>query len=177
MMLAAIIACEIGFWVVILGGLCARYLLHRPRLGAVLLALVPVIDLVLLALVTVDLLGGATASWHHGLAAVYIGVSVAYGRRMIRWADVRFRQRFAGGPPPELPTGWAYTRRCWGEVLLTLLAVTIAGGLLAAMIAIVDDPARTDSLRQWFSILAIILGIDVVYAASYTIWPKKPVAA
>lgn len=177
MILAAIIACEIGFWVVILAGLIARYPLHRPRLGAALLALVPVIDLVLLALVTVDLLGGATASWHHGLAALYIGVSVAYGRRMIRWADVRFRQRFAGGPPPERPTGWAYTRRSWGEVLLTLLAVAIAGGLLAAMIAVVDDPARTDALRQWFSILVIILGIDVIYAVSYTIWPKKPTDA
>ncbi|SFV24042.1 hypothetical protein [Micrococcus terreus] len=174
MILAAIIACEIGFWVAILAGLCARYLLHRPRLGAVLLALVPVIDLLLLALVTVDLLGGATASWHHGLAAVYIGLSVAYGRRMVQWADLRFRHRFASGPPPVRLTGWEHTRACWGNVLRTLLAVGIAAGLLAAMIAIVGDAGRTAALAGYFSILAVILAIDVLYAASYTIWPKRP---
>lgn len=59
------------------------------------------IGVVLLALVAVDLLGGGTASWQQGLAAIYIGISVAYGKRMAAWADVRFAHRFAGGPSPE----------------------------------------------------------------------------
>ncbi|MDI5788286.1 hypothetical protein PO124_07245 [Bacillus licheniformis] len=37
----------------------------------------------------------------HGIAAVYIGVSIAFGSRMIKWADERFAYRFAGGPKPD----------------------------------------------------------------------------
>jgi uncharacterized membrane protein len=112
MTLIAIVACEIAFWVAILGGLITRYLLRRPRAGAAMLVAAPVIDVVLLAVVTVDLLGGGTASWHHGLAAIYIGFSVAYGHRMIAWADVRFTHRFVGGPAPERLSGRRYTARC-----------------------------------------------------------------
>lgn len=174
MLLIAIIACEIAFWVLIVAGLVARYPLGRPRLGGVLLALVPLVDLILLALVTIDLLGGATGSWHHGLAAIYIGFSVVYGSRMIRWADERFQHRFADGPPPKRITGRAYALLCWGDVLRTLLAVGIAAGLLAAMAWIVGDPERTAGLTGYYGILFIVLGVDVITAISYTLWPRRP---
>ena len=51
----------------------------------------------------IDLRAGATADVFHGLAAIYVGVSVAFGHRMIRWADEHFAHRFAGGPPPKRP--------------------------------------------------------------------------
>lgn len=174
MILIAIVACEIGFWVAILAGLVSRYLLRRPRLGAGLLMLAPVIDVVLLVLVAVDLLGGGTASWQHGLAALYIGISIAYGKRMVAWADTRFQYRFAGGPPPERLSGTRYTLKCWGDVLRTLLAVALAATLLGAMIFVVNDPSRTESLAGYFRILGIILAVDVVWAVSYTVWPRKP---
>jgi len=60
--LLAIVVCEVAFWVAILGGLTARYVLRRPRLGTAMLVAAPLIDLVLLLLVAVDLLGGGTAS-------------------------------------------------------------------------------------------------------------------
>ena len=88
--LAAIVVCEVAFWVALLTGLTARYLLRRLRLGATLLVLAPVSDAVLLALVAIDLLRGGIASWQYGLAAIYIGVSIAYGGRIIVWADTRF---------------------------------------------------------------------------------------
>lgn len=174
MILVAIVVCEIAFWVAILSGLTARYLLRRPRLGAVLLVLAPIIDAVLLTLVAIDLLGGGTASWHHGLAAVYIGVSVAYGKRMVDWADIRFKHRFAGGPAPVQLSGFAYTAKCWRDVLLTTLAVTIAAAILGVIILLVADSERTQALLDYFPILAIIFGIDFIWAVSYTIWPKKP---
>ncbi|MBT9257679.1 hypothetical protein KMZ30_19065 [Phycicoccus sp. KQZ13P-1] len=177
MILTAIVLCEVAFWVAILAGLAARYLLRRPRIGATLLVLAPVIDAVLLVLVAVDLLGGGTASWQHGLAAVYIGVSVAYGKRMINWADTRFAQRFADGPAPEKLTGARYTAKCWRDVLLTAIAVTIAGVILGLMILLVDDPGRTAALSGYFGILGIFLVVDVLWAVSYTIWPRKPSAA
>lgn len=177
MILTAIVMCEVGFWVAILGGLAARYLLQRPRLGAGLLLLAPAIDVVLLALVAVDLLGGGTASWQHGLAAIYVGVSVAYGKRMVAWADTRFAHRYAGGPAPERLTGSRYTIKCWRDVPLTGLAVVIAGAILGAIILLVNDAERTSALSGYFGILGIVFAIDVIWALSYTIWPKRPVDA
>lgn len=177
MILAAIVVCEVAFWVAILGGLASRYLLRRPRLGAGLLILAPVIDVVLLALVAVDLLGGGTASWQHGLAAIYIGVSVAYGTRMVQWADVRFAHRFAGGPAPERLVGTRYTITCWRDVLRTGLAVVIAAAILGTIIALVDDGQRTSALSGCFGILGIIFAVDVLWALSYTIWPRRPTDA
>lgn len=177
MILVAIVVCEVAFWVAILAGLAARYLLRRPRLGAALLIFAPVIDVVLLALVAVDLLGGGTASWQHGLAAIYIGISVAYGKRMVAWADARFSHRFAGGPAPERLTGTRYTVKCWRDVLLTGLAVVIAAAILGAIILLVDNAERTSALSGYFGILAIIFAIDFVWALSYTIWPRHPVDA
>jgi hypothetical protein len=174
-MLLAVIVCEVAFWVAVLGGLTARYVLRRPRLGTAMLVAAPVVDLVLLALVTVDLLGGGTASWHHGLAAVYIGASVAYGHRMVAWADTRFDHRFAGGPAPERLSGRRHTARCWGDVLRTGALVLIAGGLLGGLMALVDDPVRTAALRGTFPVLGIALVAELLWAISYTVWPRKAV--
>lgn len=177
MILAAIVVCEVAFWVAILAGLASRYLLRRPRLGAALLILAPVIDGVLLVLVAVDLLGGGTASWQHGLAAIYIGISVAYGTRMVAWADTRFKHRFAGGPAPERLTGTRYAAKCWRDVLLTGLAVVIAAAILGAIILLVNDQGRTSALSGYFGLLGIIFAVDFVWALSYTIWPKQPAKA
>ncbi|WP_119698352.1 hypothetical protein [Microbacterium halotolerans] len=173
MILIAIIACEIGFWVAILAGLTARYLAGRPKLGAALLIAAPVIDLLLLGLVAIDLVGGSDASWHHGLAAVYIGVSVAYGHRMIAWADAKFATRFRGAAPRPKLTGTAYTIACWKDVVRTMLAAGIAGAILLGLIYVVAAPARTAELQGFFPLLGLIVGIDLLWAISYTVWPKK----
>jgi hypothetical protein len=172
MILLAIVACEIGFWVAIVGGLCVRYLARMPRLGAALLIAAPVIDLVLLVLVATDLLGGGTASWHHGLAALYIGVSVAYGHRMIAWVDRRFAQRISGVPVPPKPTGVAYAVSCWKDAARTLLAAVIAAAILGGLILVVGAPTRTQELLAFFPVLGVIVAIDTLWAVSYTIWPK-----
>ncbi len=48
----------------------------------------------------IDLARGATAGFGHGLAAAYLGFSVAFGHGLIRRADERFAHRFAGGTAP-----------------------------------------------------------------------------
>jgi hypothetical protein len=104
MIYAVIVACEVGFWVVLLAGLIARYVWRRSSLGAALLVCVPLVDLVLLVASALDLrYGRGEADVAHGLAAVYLGVSVAWGHSMVRWADARFAHRFAGGPSPPRP--------------------------------------------------------------------------
>ena len=173
MILVAIIACEIGFWLAIIAGLVARYVFRRPRLGAMLLLAAPVIDLILLVLVGVDLLGGGTASWHHGLAALYIGVSVAYGHRMVAWADAKFAQWFRGAAPRPGRYGSDYARACWKDVPRTLLAAAIAAAVLGGLILLVGAPERTSELLRFFPILGVVIGIDVLWALGYTVWPKK----
>lgn len=176
MILVAIAVCEIAFWVVLLAGLGIRYLLHRPRLGAALLFAAPVIDAFLLVLVAADLLGGGVASWQHGVAALYIGISVAYGPRMVAWTDARFAFRFADGPAPERLTGADYTRKCWRDVVLTLVMAAVSGSILGLLILLVGDPARTAALSGSFGVLFFLVAIDVLWALSYTLWPRRPLA-
>ncbi|GAA2015155.1 hypothetical protein [Nakamurella flavida] len=178
MVLAVIVACEIGFWVAVAAGLIARYVLRRPRLGAGLLVLAPVCDVVLLVATAVHLGSGATATWQHSVAAYYLGFSVAYGHRMVAWADARFAHRFANGPAPVRATGSAYTRLCWADVGRTALAVAIAGGVLLGLTAWVDDPSRTAELTGSLPLLGVILGVELLWAISSTLWPRRsPVRA
>jgi hypothetical protein len=176
MLLAIIVACEIGFWVVVVGGLLARYLFHRRRLSAVLLIAAPVVDLVLLGATVIDLSRGATADFAHGLAAAYIGFSVAFGHSLIRWADQRFAHRFAGGPAPTRPprSGAARTRHEWREFGKAALAWTISCGLLVAAIAVVGDADRTEGLLWWLVRLTIVLAIWSLWPITHTLTPARP---
>lgn len=172
MIIGVILACEIAFWVVIAAGLTLRYPLRRPRAGLVALALVPVVDVVLLVATAWHLRGGATATSAHTLAAFYLGFSVAYGHRVIRWADVRFAHRFAGGPAPVRLAGAAYARHCWADVGRTAVAVAVASAITWLLVAWVDAPDRTAAFGATYGWGAAILAIGVLYAASYTVWPR-----
>jgi hypothetical protein len=170
MLLVVIVAAEIGFWVLLAAGLATRYLLGRRRLGAILLASVPVVDLVLLTATVIDLRGGATADFTHGLAAAYIGFSVAFGHSLIRWADQRFAHRFAGGPPPWRPPrrGPARARYEWREFGKAALAFSISTALLLAAIALVGDADRTAELQAWIARLGLVLAIWSIWPISHT---------
>ena len=176
MLVSLIVATEIAFWVLLAAGLVARYPLRRRRLGAFLLASVPLVDLVLLVATVIDLRGGGTAGTAHGLAAAYIGFSVAFGHSLIRWADARFAHRFAGGPVPQRPPrlGAARTRYEWREFGKALLAWTISTALLAAAILVVGDAERTVALEGWIVGLTTVLAVWSLWPLTYTLWPAKP---
>lgn len=179
MLVALILACEVLFWVVIVAGLVARYLMRRPKLGAALLIAAPLVDLILLTATVLDLRNGAEAHLAHTLAAVYIGVSVGFGHSMIRWADVRFAHRFDGGPAPapKPKYGTARAVREWKGWLQHLVAWSVGSGLMGLAILYVGDWDRTAtfaySIRNW----GVILLIDLVISASYTFSPKQPKGA
>lgn len=175
---AVIIACEIGFWILLAAGLGARYLLRRPRLGVALLASTPVVDVVLLAATVIDLRTGGTAGLAHGLAALYLGYSLAHGHRLIAWADGWAAHRFDGAPRPARLHGRDYAVRQWAGAGRTLVAVTIAAGVLWLIALAATDPSRTAELDRLYPVLGILLAIDVIWAAGYTVWPKRrPLAA
>ncbi len=176
MLLVLLAAAEIGFWLLLLAGLVARYPLRRRRLGAVLLAATPLTDLVLLVAATLDLRAGATAGVAHGLGAAYLGFSVVFGPALVRWADVRFAHRFAGGPPPVRPPryGWARARYEWREFGKAVVAVGIAAALLLAAIVLVGDPDRTEALWWWLGRLGLVLAVWAIWPVSHTLAPSRP---
>ncbi|RAV31449.1 hypothetical protein [Corynebacterium heidelbergense] len=178
-MVVVILTCEIGFWVFLALGLITRYLLRWERASWALLAMSPLLDLVLLGATAASIHRGEVASVGHALAAIYIGFSVAYGRKLIGWADAQFAYRFARGPKPVSKTGQAYTKECWADVLRTGTAVIIACGLsflLQRYAASRPFPTANESAQIFASNyrwMAAIFAIDTLWAMSYTIWPRR----
>lgn len=175
MVVYVLIACEIGFWVLLLAGLVTRYVFGRRRLGGALLLSTVVVDLVALVAAIVDLRRGATADWTHGLAAMYIGFSVAFGPTVVRWADQRFAHRFAGGPAPVKPPKYGADRARyeWVLWLRAVVACGISAALLFGAIQLIDDSERTAALNGTLATLVKIVVIWGLIAASYTIFPKR----
>jgi hypothetical protein len=169
-----IVACEIAFWVVIILGLVVRYVFKKNKLGLFLLALTPVIDLVLLLITSVDLYKGETATTAHAIAAVYIGVSIAFGKSMIDWADERFQYYVTKeGPKPVKRYGIDHAKHYFKSWIRHIFSYLIGAGLLVGLIYWIDDPSRTESLSGILRLWSLIIGIDFLIALSHFIWPKK----
>ena len=176
MLLAVIIGCEIAFWVLLLIGLAVRYLARRPRLGAAILVCVPLVDLLLLVVTVLHLRSGGDPDATTGLAAAYIGVSVAFGPSIIQRMDARFAYRYGEGPPPAKPPeyGAERARYEWSELRKAVLAFVVASLLLLGGVTLVGGFDRGQPLLAWIYKLALVLLIWLVVAASYTLWPAKP---
>ncbi|MGW2462585.1 hypothetical protein ACWC2M_26725 [Streptomyces sp. NPDC001761] len=175
MIVALVIACEVAFWVLLAAGLAFRYVLRMPRTGLALLLCEPLLEVVLFAVTAIDLRGGAEPNWRHGLAAVYIGFTVGLGHSTIRWADARVAHRFAGGPPPVRPPRYGTARAVheWRVAARWILASAVALALLQGAVWYVGDSGDTGSLRAWQQRMLWVIGVNVVVAASYTLFPKR----
>ncbi|TDE22686.1 hypothetical protein E1295_46395 [Nonomuraea mesophila] len=175
MIVALIIGCEIGFWLLLGLGLASRYLWHLRKLSTALLLAIPFLDVILLAAAVIDMRGGATGDVRHGLAAAYLAFSIVFGHRTIRWADARFHHRFAGGPPPPRPPagGMARAGYEWALWLRIVLAYGITCAALFGLVWMVDDPARTAPLLSFMNGLGKIPLIAILWPVSYTLWPRK----
>ncbi|MGW2473634.1 hypothetical protein [Streptomyces sp. NPDC001665] len=175
MIVTLIVACEIAFWVLLAAGLALRYGARRPRLGAAVLLCEPVLELVLLAVTAVDLKNGAEPDWKHGLAAVYIGFTVGLGHSTVKWADARVAHRFAGGPPPAKPPKYGKARAVheWKVAGRWTVAAATALALLQAAVWYVGGDGDVSSLRSWQRTMLLVIGINLVIAASYTVFPKR----
>lgn len=171
-----IIAAEVAFWVLLAAGLLVRYALKWRRTSAVILLLVPGVDLVLLTVSVFDMRAGATADITHGLAALYLGFSIVYAHRMITWADGHAAHRWGGAPPPKKAPkyGMARARHEWIFALQGALAWALTVGFAYVMRWLVGAPERTQPMIDFAWSCAKIPVILAIIAASYTIWPKKP---
>ncbi|MEV0650602.1 hypothetical protein AB0I28_35640 [Phytomonospora sp. NPDC050363] len=175
-MAAFIIGAEVAFWVFIALGLVVRYLFKMRKTSVFVLLLVPLIDVVLLAVAVIHMRDGATADLTHSLAALYLGFSVVFGHSMIRWADQRVAHRWAGGPKPKKAPRYG-TARAWHEWTVTLkilIAWGLSVGIAFLMQLLVGVPERTDPLLGVVVGASKIVGISAIIALTYTIWPKEP---
>ena len=165
-----VVACEIAFWVFLAAAVVARYVFRRRRLSTVLLLCEPLIEVVLLVATVADLLRGAEATWTHGLAAVYLGFTVAFGRYTLHNVDGWVAWRFFDGPrPPRAPKGGrakvVHEWRLWLRVLLAwVVSVAILGVLL--LIA-ADDPAQREVLLGWAGRATLVL---VIWFVTGPVW-------
>ena len=148
---ALIVACEVGFWVILLLGLVLRYLLRKEQLSRTLLLCLPLIDVLLLIFTAMDLRRGATATFAHGLAAAYVGFTVAFGAMAVKWADAHFAHRFAAGPaPPKPPSrGWPAVRYELNLWTRCIAACIITMALVEALIQFVGAGETTQPLLAW----------------------------
>lgn len=169
-----IVACEIAFWIVIILGLTTRYIFKKNKLSIFFFALTPVVDLLLLALTSYDLYRGSTATIAHGVAAIYIGVSIVYGKSMINWADSRFQYYILKtGEKPKRLSGRAFSKNESKNLIRHYAAFLIGGSMLGLIIFLINDPSRTESLFSVLKVWTLVLAIDTAITASYFIWPKK----
>jgi hypothetical protein len=174
-----ILGCEVAFWVVLALALAVRYFLRRDRQSRLLLLGLPALDLGLFGLTALDLKRGSPAAFAHGLAAAYVGVTLAFGGVAVSSADTHVAHWFAGLPKPApAPTrGWPALRyelvlwvRCLVAALVTIL-------LVIALIAFVNNEAATEALHLWFRIPlgSVILWFlfGPVWTLLFTSWRRE----
>ncbi|WP_327174285.1 hypothetical protein OG599_02630 [Streptomyces sp. NBC_01335] len=157
-MIGAIVVCEIAFWAFLVLGLLARYALRARRLGAALLLCVPLTDLALVAFSVADLRSGGTAGATHGLAAVYLGVSVGFGPEIVRRADAWSAHRVAGAPAPAKPpaSGPERVRYEWRLWLRCVTACTVAAALTLLMSVVAAPGAQASGLWNLVAQFALV---------------------
>ncbi len=148
---ALIVACEVGFWVILGLALAVRYLLRKERPSRALLLCLPLVDVLLLVFTSMDLRRGATATFAHGLAAAYVGFTVAFGGLAVKWADAHFAHWFAAGPvPPRAPSrGWeavGHELKLWGRCIVACL---ITASLVEALVQFIGLSGATEPLLEW----------------------------
>jgi hypothetical protein len=151
---ALIVACEVGFWVILLLALAIRYLFRNRPLSRALLYCLPLIDVLLLAFTAIDLRGGAAATFAHGLAAAYVGFTIAFGAMAVKWADTHFAHKFAAGPAPtKAPVrGWEAVRYDFNLFGRCILACAITMALIEALVRFVGNNNATEPLLEWHQI-------------------------
>lgn len=149
--------------------------IEEGEAGFHLLALTPVVDLILIIAATFDLYSGTPATKAHALAAIYIGISVGFGKSMIRWADEHFQYYITKtGPKPVKLYGLQFAKqnlKSWGRHLLSYL---IGASLIGIIYYFINDYERTKALIQVLGIWSLVLIIDLLISLSYFVFPRQP---
>lgn len=166
---ALVVACEVAFWVFLAAAVVARYVFRRQRLSTVLLLCEPVIEVVLLVATVGDLLRGSEPTWTHGLAALYLGFTVGFGRYTVQRVDAWVAWRFFDGPRPPRPPegGRARVLHEWRLWLRVLLAWGVAIAVLGVLWLIATGPDQREVLLGWAARASLVL---VLWFVTGPVW-------
>ena len=161
----AIFGARIGFWVVLGAGMVVRYLLRLRHTSTVILAGIPMLDLVLVIGTAVDLHRGAQVGVEQALPAFDFGSSLAFGPATLRWADAGIAHRFSGGLGPQRvpkhgPERKAYLLLEWRRVVVT---ATIASVVLAVLICYFATAQQQGVLWWWIGCTWVVTGLWYVF--------------
>lgn len=110
----------------------------------------------------------------HGLAAIYIGISVAYGKQMtggrinslpivLQAENVRWKKLYGMEYAREEGKGWYHH----------FLAYVIGAGILGLIILTIGYSEQTENLVRPLMVWTLAVAIDFVVSFSYTIFPKR----
>ncbi len=173
---AVIVACEMGLWVLLGLGMVLRYLVRLRRTSTAVLAGIPLLDVVLVIATAIDLHRGADIGFVHVLAGFYLGSSLAFGPAIVRWADVRFAHRFAGGPAPRPtpkhgPERVAHLMREWYRVVGTVAVASVVLVVLTLFFAAPEDHA---GLLWWIGRAWVVVGLWFVFGP---LWERGKTSA
>ncbi|MDT0614413.1 hypothetical protein [Streptomyces lancefieldiae] len=163
------------FWIFLVGGLAARYAAGWRILGGALLLCVPLIDVVLLGATVLSIQDGAEPTVWHGLSAAYLGITVVYGHRTVRWADAKFARSFGGAAAARRPElrGRAAVVDAWKSWLRFLLAYAISVGLIFGLVMLIGTLDEGAPLLVWLNPLTKVLIYSLIWPIATTIWPGK----
>ncbi|SFA70594.1 MULTISPECIES: hypothetical protein [unclassified Bacillus (in: firmicutes)] len=167
-----IILAEVCFWIFIILGLVTRYVFKKEKLSILLFGATPLIDLILLIFTAFDLKSGAEATFVHALAAIYIGVSLAFGKQMIKWADIKFQYHFLkiDNRPAKL-FGIERGKKEMEGFFRHLIAYLIGATLLVGMKYLLKETTDTEYLISTLRTWSVILGLDFFISLSYRLFP------
>ncbi|MFB9974102.1 hypothetical protein FPQ10_09025 [Allobacillus sp. SKP2-8] len=169
-----IVACEVGFWIFIIAGLVMRYIFNQKRIGILLLAMTPVVDLILILVTGIDMYRGGEPTTADAIAPIYIAVSIIYGKSIIQWADERFAYYVKReGPKPPRRVGIEYAKHSMKGSLQHILAYMIGGAILLFMIYYIGNDTDTTVLESTLKFWGIIVIVDNVISLTYFIWPRE----
>jgi hypothetical protein len=166
-LVAAIIACEIGFWALLGAGLAVRIIRGPRGPGAALLLGVPAVGIALLGLTVVDLHRGADPAPAHSFAALYVGFTIGFGPGILRWADARAAQRLATATAPQLPPPSGSEARMhqeWRAFASAVIGAAISAAVLLGLVALSQADGRWALLRP-------LPGVGVALAIWLIGWP------
>ncbi len=147
---ALVVACEVAFWVFLAAAVVTRYAFGMRRTSTVLLLCEPLLEVILLVATVGDLLRGSEATWTHGLAALYLGFTVAFGKRTVRAVDAWVAHRFFHGPAPVRPPehGPERLRYEWALWLRVLLAWAVAWAVLGVLLLVAQGPGEAAAQQR-----------------------------
>ncbi|WP_028476903.1 hypothetical protein [Nocardia sp. CNY236] len=172
---AVILACEAGFWIIAAVGLLLRYGPRLQKVSTAVLAMVPLIDVILLVAVAIDVHQGAEVTGVHRLAGIYLGVTIVFGKPAIQWLDARFAHWFAGAPrPPKRSRDSAEVLRAemksFGRWLIAGgIALIVCLGLSITVAA----PEQAAALREVVQPLALITVVWFLTGPAWVMGGKK----